>query len=130
MRVVEAAEQAQGSKSLLSVRLLSSLVPEFGSQLEHGTVGPAGEQREDVAQVRPGLDTVELAAGDQTRRDGIPLGTVVAAAERPVRPADDLTAQFELADVVVEAEPAIVEEACQRLTMVHDVVHRLDQRGC
>ena len=89
MRRVEAAEQAEGSGSLLSLWLLARVVPELRSELEHGVARPAGQQREHVAEVGPGLDVVHLAAGDEGGGDGIPLGAVVAAAEGPVEPADD-----------------------------------------
>jgi hypothetical protein len=84
MRVVEAAEQTRCSEPLLSLWLLSSLVPELRSELKNIAAGPAGQQREHVTKIGPGLDGVKLTAGDQTGRNGIPLGAFVAAAEGPV----------------------------------------------
>ena len=41
MRSVVAAEQAEGSESLLSLWLLSHVVPELRGELEHGGIRPA-----------------------------------------------------------------------------------------
>jgi hypothetical protein len=56
MEVVGTPKQLQSRHPLLSVWLLSSLLPELGRELQDIALGPAGQQREDVAQVGPGLD--------------------------------------------------------------------------
>ena len=66
------------------MRLLSSVVPELRSELEHVVARPRRQQRQDVAQVRPWLDVMEFAAGDEAGGDGVPFCAVVAAAERPI----------------------------------------------
>jgi len=73
--------------------------------------GPSGDQAEQVAQVRPGLDAEHPAAGEQRREDGVDAAAVVAADEEPVLAADGLTAEVSLANVVVERQPSVVEEA-------------------
>jgi hypothetical protein len=85
MARIETTEQTSSSHPLLSLRLLSSVVPELGRELQDVALGPAGQQREDVAQVGPGLDAVALTAGDQRGGDGVPLGAVITSAEAPVR---------------------------------------------
>ena len=86
-------EQAEGSATedvgvepLLSVLVLEGLVPVRGSELEDAATRPAGEEAEEVAQVGPRLDLVELAAGEEGDEGGVDLGGVVAAHEEPVSP--------------------------------------------
>ena len=49
----------------LSFLLLEGLLEVGGGKLEHAGLGPIGEQVEEIAQVAPGLEAVELTAGDQ-----------------------------------------------------------------
>src|SRR5688572_27883669 len=104
MHVVEAPEQTSSGEPMLSLWLLSTLLPALGSELEDGVLRPARQERQDVAQVRPRLDVVELAARDKRGRDGVPFGTIVTSAEAPVRSTDDLAAQLELTEIVVETQ--------------------------
>jgi hypothetical protein len=43
MGLVEATEQTRSGEPLLSLRLLSCLLPELRSELEHGAAGHAGK---------------------------------------------------------------------------------------
>jgi hypothetical protein len=70
-------------------------------ELEHTRAPPAREQAEEIVQVGPRLEAVELAARER-RGGGIALGAVVAADEEPVLAADGLALQLPLAVVVVE----------------------------
>ena len=111
MSLIEASEQTSGGEPLLSLRLLAGLLPEFGGELECGVLRPARQERQDVAQVRPGLDVVQLAAGDETGGDRVPFSAVVAPGEAPVRPSDHLPAQFELREIVDETQSTVLETA-------------------
>src|SRR6476659_9563048 len=102
--VIEPTEQAESGESLLSLWLLSGVVPELRGELEHGVAGPVRQKRENVAEIGPGLDPVKLAAGNERSCSGVPFGAVVATAEGPVGSTDDLPAEFDLAHVVVEAK--------------------------
>src|SRR5437762_2255385 len=75
-------------ETLLSVLLLESLFPEGRGQVQDAALGPARQQAEQVPQVGPGLDAVELAAGQQRDEGGVDLGGFVVADEEPVLPAD------------------------------------------
>lgn len=53
------AEGVSGEQ-LLSVLLLQGLLPVLGRELEDSVLRPGWQQAEDVAQVGPGLDVVQL----------------------------------------------------------------------
>lgn len=72
---------------------------------------PARKQAEDVAEVRPGLDAVELAGGEERGEGGVDRAPLVATDEDLVLAADGFAAQRELAHVVVNRQPTVVEEA-------------------
>lgn len=57
----------RSGEPLLSLWLLSSVLPELRSELQDVAAGRAGQERQDVVQVTPGLDVVELAAVDNSR---------------------------------------------------------------
>src|SRR5271166_5464632 len=117
-----------GGKELLSVLLLQGLVPVERRELEHALALPVGEQAEQIAQITPGLDAVHLAAGQERDEGRIGFGPLVAPEEKPIFPSDRLAAQLELAAVVVKREPPVVEEARERLALVHRVTHGLRHR--
>jgi hypothetical protein len=121
------AEGIRGEE-LLSVLLLQGLVPVAGCELEHAVLLPSGEQAQQIPQVAPRLDLVELAAGQQQDEGRVGLGPLVAAQEEAVFPSDCLTAQLKLAAVVVERKPAILEEAAQGLALIERVAHGLRDR--
>jgi len=89
--------------------VLAGGAPVQRSELEQAVHGPARDQAEDVAQVAPGLDAVELAAREQGDEVGIDLCGVVAADEEPVLPADDLATELALGAAVVDGEAAVVQ---------------------
>jgi hypothetical protein len=57
-----------GGQALLGVLLLESLLPEGWGELEDSTRGPGVQEAEDVAEVGPGVDAVELAARQERAR--------------------------------------------------------------
>ena len=100
-RVKSQAAEDVGVEAQLSFLLLSSLLPEGGAELEDAGGGPGGQQAQQVAQVAPGLDAVQVAGGEQRDEGGVDAARLVVAQEEPVLAADDLAAQRLLADVVV-----------------------------
>src|SRR5437879_12178419 len=89
-----------GGEALLSVLLLDSLLPTSGREIEHATVRPARQQTEEVTQVAPGLDRVELAAREQGHEGRVDLASVIAADKEPVAASYNFTPQGELAPIV------------------------------
>jgi len=71
---------------------------------------PAGQQAQDVAQVRPGLDVAEPTTREQRGEDGVDVAAVVAADEEPVFAADGFATELQLAQVVVDGQAPVVEE--------------------
>ena len=130
--VVEQAEgrlpEDVGVEPLLSVLVLKGLLPVGGRELQDAADGPAGEEAEEVAEVGPGLDVVELAAGEEGDEGGVDLGGVVGADEEPVLAADGLAPQGALGGIVVERETAIVEEALERDPLIAGVADGLGDR--
>jgi hypothetical protein len=80
------ATEDVGGETLLSVLVLEGLLPVGGGELEGAAARPARQEAEEVAQVGPGLDSVELAARDERDEGDIDDGAVVAADEEPVFP--------------------------------------------
>jgi hypothetical protein len=76
--VVEEAEgclpEDVGGQALLSVLVLGGLLPVERGELQDPTHGPAGQEAEEVAEIGPGLDIVELAAREQGDEGGVDLG--------------------------------------------------------
>lgn len=68
----------------LSFFLLERLLEVGGGEFEDAGLGPFGEQVEQVAQVTPGLDSVQLAAGDERDEGGVGGGAVLGADENPI----------------------------------------------
>ena len=118
-----------GGESLLSVLLLAGLLPEGGGELEDSALGPGGEEAEEVAEVSPGLDAVELAAGEEGDEDRVGTGSLVASEEDPVFSADDLAPEVALGDVVGQRQTAVGEEAGERDALVAGVADRPGDRG-
>src|SRR6202453_4084028 len=113
---------------LLSVALIEGLLPVGWRELEEPVAWPTGQQAEQVAHVREGLDTEQSAAGDEGDEGGVGLGAVLAAHEEPVATSDDLSAQVELTDVVVHRQPTVIEEAPQRTALVGGVADGASDR--
>ena len=114
-----------GFEGLLSVALLEGLAPVGGRELEQAICGPAGHEAEQVAQICERFKLMQAAAGQDRDEDGVHFGTVVAAHEKPVLPADNLAAEVQLADVVVQRQATVVQEATQRHLLVACVADRL-----
>ena len=114
-----------GGQALLSVLLLEGLLPGGRGELEDAALRPVLEEAEQVAEVGPGLDAVELAAGEQGHEDRVDAGALVAAEEEPVFAAEDLAPQVLLGDVVVQRQPAVVEESAEGGALVAGVAARL-----
>lgn len=72
-----------GSETLLSVLVLAGLLPACGSQLEDAAFGPGRQEAEEVAEIGPGLDGVELAAGQEGHEERVGAGALVAASPAP-----------------------------------------------
>ena len=100
-----------GGEALLCLWLLESLLPEAGGELEDAGGGPVLDEAEEVAEVGPGLDAVELAAGEEGDEDRVDASALVAAEKQPVFAAEDLATEVALGDVVLEGQPAVVEES-------------------
>jgi hypothetical protein len=107
------APEDVGGKLLLSVLVLESVLPVEGGELEGPAHGPAWQQAEEIAEVGPGLDVVELTAREEGDEGGVDLGGIVGSDEEPVLATDGLAPQRSLGAVVVNGEPAVVEEALQ-----------------
>jgi hypothetical protein len=75
-------------------------------------IGDAGE---DIGEPSLRIDIVELHGLDQGVDDGSALTAAIRAAEQPCLAAERDTAQRDLGSVVRQAEPAIVEEARERI---------------
>src|SRR5262245_40706641 len=88
----DAAEDV-GGQLLLRFDVLESLLPIGGSELENAMAGPAGQEAEEIARVREGLDAVQTGAGQERDEDGVGSGPVLASDEDPVATTEDLAAQ-------------------------------------
>jgi hypothetical protein len=69
-------------ESPLNLRLLGCSSPKRGCQLQDATGGPARQEAEEVAQVRPRFESLQLAAGEERCERGVDLAGVVVADER------------------------------------------------
>jgi hypothetical protein len=79
-------------KQPTDVVALAGVLPVDGSELEQSVLGPGGQQTEDVAQVRPGLDVAETGAREQRGEGRVDSAGVVATDEEPVLSTDGLAA--------------------------------------
>jgi hypothetical protein len=86
------------------------------------------QEAEEVAEVGPGLDAVELAARQEGDEDRVDACALVAAEEQPVLPAEDLATEVALGDVVVEGQAPVVEEATEGDALVAGVAEGLRDR--
>src|SRR5579872_4424490 len=127
--VVEQAKRGTaedvGIEPLLSVLVLEGLVPVHGSELENAAMGPARQEAEEVAQVGPRLDVVQLAAREKRDESGVDLSGVVGADEEPVLAADGFAAQRALGAVIVDGQATVVEKPFERRALVARVADRL-----
>ena len=75
-----------GSEPLLSLLLLERLLPEGGRELEDPPSWPRRQEAQEVAEVAPGLDPVELAARQQRDENRVRAGSLVTPEEDPTPP--------------------------------------------
>src|SRR5256885_1691071 len=115
-------------EALLNVGVLESLEPVCRCEIEDAGLRPLGEKAEEVAQVCPRLETVELAAGEQGHEDRVRLRSVIAADEEPVLASDGFAPKLPLAVVIVERQPTVLEEALERGALVSGVSDPLGDR--
>src|SRR3954462_3537251 len=105
-----ATERVVG-EPLLSVVLLEGLLPIGRSEFEDAVLWPVGQQVEEVSEVAPGLDVVEIAARDEGDEDGVGDRTIFGADEDPVFSSYSLAAEVSLGDVVRHRQPTVVEKS-------------------
>jgi hypothetical protein len=122
------ATEDVGVQGLLSLALLEGLASVHGRELEHPVLRPPRQQAKQVSHVAERLYLVQAAAREQGHEGGVHLGPVVAANEEPVFPAYDLPPEIQLADVVVQRQPAVVEEAAEGDLLVSGVAECLRHR--
>ena len=72
---------------------------------------------------------MQAAARQERDEDRVHRRGLVRADEEPVAAADDLAAELELARVVVERQPPVVEEPLQRRALIARVADRLGERA-
>ena len=84
-------EQAEGGapedirgEPLLSVFILKGLLPVDGGEVQVAANRPARQETEEIAQVGPGLDVVELAAREQRHEGRVDVAAVVTADKQPI----------------------------------------------
>ena len=82
-----------GVESLLSVVVLEGLLPVDGSEVEDAAGGPAWQETEQVAEIGPGLDVVELGAGEQGDEGCVDFAAAVVAVAEPGFPPGGLAPQ-------------------------------------
>ena len=109
-QVEQDAAEDVGGQLLLSFALLEGLLPVGGGELEDAVARPGWEQAEQVPDVDERIELVETGAREKRDEAGVGHAAVVAADEDPVPTPGDLSTQVELGDVVVDGEPAVVED--------------------
>lgn len=82
-----------------SVEVLQLLLPGLGAEVEDIAGGMAADAHDDVAEVVEGVDSVQLAGGEQRVEDAGAFGTVVASREEPVLATYDAPWQIRLSDL-------------------------------
>ena len=127
-KIEQNATEDVGCQLLLSFALLEGLLPIGGGELEDASFRPAREQAEEIADVAERLDVVQASAGEERDEAGVGHGAVVAADEEPVAAPDDLAAQVELGDVVVDGQPPVIEKALEGDALVARVRDRRRDR--
>src|SRR5690242_11931768 len=114
-------EVAELGVDLLRVEPAERARPVLRGELEIPLARPVRQDADDVAEVRLGVEPVQLARGDQGEevRGG---GRVdVGPEEQPVAPTDGDVPKRALGVVVRQPEPAVVEEPPERLFVPNGV---------
>src|SRR5687767_7158694 len=112
----------------LSFAVLESLLPIGRGELEDSVFRPVRQEVEEVAEVTPRLDSVQLAAGDQRNENGIGNSAVFGADKEPVLTAQRLPEQVSLRNVVRHGQAAVVEETLECFLLVEGVPDRGGER--
>ena len=86
-----------------------------------------GNAGKDVSEPGLRIDVVELRGADQRIHDGSALPAAIGTAEQPRFTAKSHTAQSLLGGIVRNADPAVVEEAGERIPAPEHVVDRLSE---
>src|SRR5512147_2050244 len=86
-----------------------------------------GDAGEHVAQPGERVDAVQLAGLDQTIDGGGTLSAGIRTGEEPIFPAEGDAADGVFGAVVVDLEPAVVDEAGERRPVAERVAERLGQ---
>lgn len=89
-------------------------LPEERRELEVAVGGPVGHHADDVPEVLLGIESVEPRRCDKREDATDARGVIVAAGKEPSFAADCRAPERALRSVVVEHEPAVVEEARER----------------
>src|SRR5271154_5643630 len=104
-------ERADLGGELDGTETRASASPVLRRQLEIPFARPVGQDAEEVAQVRLGIEAVQACRGDE--REEVPgaLAVRVAADEEPAASSDGNSAQFAFGAIVLQDEATVVEDA-------------------
>ena len=102
--------------------------PVFGRELEIPSARPARQDAEGVGEVALGVEPVQRAGGDERQDVRGRRGVIVRAEEEPRLPSHGDRPERALGGVIVEAKPAIIEEALERVTLPDDIAERGGER--
>ncbi len=102
-------------------RVLVRGLPGVGQELVEPARGPAGRQlAQDIREVRQRRDAALGARADQAVQRRRATRRIVRAGEEMVFPAQRDVRELLLADIVVETQAAVLDEARERLPVVED----------
>ena len=99
----------------------------MGQQFANVTGFVRRQSPQHIAQVGTGIDPVELGRLDQAHDGGRALACQQRARKQPVLAPDRDGPHLVLDPIVVDGQPAVVDEARERLPALEAVVQRL---GC
>lgn len=122
------APEDVGRKRCVRRFLLQGRCPVHRCEIEHLGDRPAGQQTEEIAQIRPRLDAMHRAAGQQRDEDGVHPPAILRAHEEPVAAPHRLAAQVEFGEVVVDRQPRVVEKPLERRLLIGRVADGVAQR--
>lgn len=92
-----------GFEPLLSFLILEGLVPTKRGEFEDAAARPVGKQAEQISQIGPRLNVVELATGQQGDEGSVHLTCVVVPDEEPIFAANRLASEGAFGPVVPRA---------------------------
>src|SRR5579862_7808434 len=118
-------ERAKLEREFARVEAGASGGPVFRGELEVTVLGPMGENAEQVAQVRLGVEAVQAAGRDEREQVGGALAVVVAADEEPgFSSGGDVAPKGAFAPVIVEQQAPIVEDTPEGILLTEGVAER------